>query len=466
MGRVIKERLKTICIFILVMTGISQVGILWSYQSQGTPTSFLSGLFSQPPQISDEIVREKLFIPDKLILSDGGKSHWIIKKDSDVYNTLWDEAFKGLYQIMSGKVSLTKVNEEWGTVAEKRGYMVDFGYAVKSDLLAWFLGTADLSQEISDVIKVMIKSDLVDENTGNFYIYGSDGSVYISNPIRYEKASSTEKFIKTASENKNREYREYTTLRGSNIGKANDQPDVYYVMKAPKYWPYYKYTAKPPVRAMKEDDLDEILLGSEKDRYNKSTDNANTIQFNYGNSIYRYYSDGYLTYQYLGNTDASSKDEVNKSLVNAYKFIARIYMIYETKPDIILTSVKIQSDGSYLFGFDYKIQDIPVETAVNRKDGSGEALKNAISIQADSKRVIKCDWLLKEFIQGEKDNYNDRFEDLLAMTGLKFMDISIQDIYAGYYIHSTVDEMLNPMLLIELKNQPNIRIEMLAEKGD
>ena len=149
MSRLIRERIKTVCILILIVAGLLQVGILLGYQNQGTPISFLLGLFKEKAPISGTTAREKLFVPDALVLSDEGKSHWILDKNSVFYNDLWDEAKQGLYKIASGTAGLKASDEKWGDVVAKRGFIIDFGYMMMPELLEWFLGISEKAQELA-----------------------------------------------------------------------------------------------------------------------------------------------------------------------------------------------------------------------------------------------------------------------------------------------------------------------------
>ena len=469
MSRKVKERLKTICIFILIVAGALQVGILWGYQSQGTPISFLLGFFNRETPISDAVAREKLFIPDRLILSDGGLSHWIIERNSDFYDGLWDEAKQGLVGIASGAVSLKVSSEKWGDLAEKRGFIIDFGYTMKPELLNWFLGVSEKNQELPDVYKLMVKPDIVNENTSTFYIYTSDDRVYISEPISYEgRVNNLEDILLTVSEKETQNYRNYHTFRGDKIDETmSAEPDVLYVVGSPKYWPYFEYSIKPPAKGKREDELAEIVLGNEKDRYNKSY-NEDTIQFSYGDNIYRYYTDGFLTYRYLGSTDSSGNGEIGKALLNAYKFVARINDLSETTADIVLTAVEDNQQGIYSFRFDYRLKGMPVKMEMSMKDDKGKDLSHAINIQANDDRVLKCEWLLRDFVQGIKRDYNDRFldMDLLRLTGIAFEEMYIKDMRSGYYIDSTYVKSIKPKLLIDMKDKSNFQIEMPPEKGD
>ena len=109
-----KERLKTVLIIVLVLTGLLQVGILWSYQSQGTPFSFLLALFNSDIQVSDETIREKLFVPEKLVISNGENDYWIIAENHDYYDRFLDEVFSGLSGIAEGNVELSVSGRKMG----------------------------------------------------------------------------------------------------------------------------------------------------------------------------------------------------------------------------------------------------------------------------------------------------------------------------------------------------------------
>jgi hypothetical protein len=477
-----KERLKTICIVILLITGISQVGILWSYQNRGTPTGFIYGLFGldQITQISDEILRERLFLPDRLVLSDGSGSYWVVADTGNRYSALWDEVKRGLYRIVSGEVGLTKAGGSWGEAMAKRGILIDFGYDMDAELLSWFLGIVDPSLDVAKVRKVMINRDITDESMSTFYIYSSDGTVYSSRRIRNEAAVKLEDSIAAVSQTS----RGYTSLKGGGIAKDNDEPDVLYAV-APKYWRYSSYSMAPPAKIENDEELADILLGTETDRYNRSRIRGNILQFNYGDNVYRYYEDGYMTYRYLEAADTSGKGRAEKALLNAYQFIAEIYDKFETPADIVLTTVEKLPGGIYRFGFDYKVAGMPVKIDVESKDGSGTKegsgtkdgggttkdgpgarLEYAIEIQADMKRVLKCDWLLRKFERSGSGNYDDRFNYLLENSGMSFRDISIRDIYPCYYINLPLAEQLRPALLIKTKDQGNISVDMIPEEGD
>jgi hypothetical protein len=461
----LKERLKEIIIYILAITGLIQVGILWSYQNQGTPTSFLNGLFDRTPQISNQTASEKLFMPDRFILTDGSSTHWVIEPANGHYKSLWEEASKELYQAVSGKADITRTDDKWSDIIETKSFLIDFGYNLKPDLLSWFLNVDGAPKQFPDIQKILIKPDIVDENSITLYICDDNGYVYTSDSVNWGKAAELDSLLNEISGSENK-YRDYWTFSGTNMGEGVDEPDTIYVIGAPKYWPYFNVSMSTYAILNNEDELAGTILGYEKDRYSKSRDDSDTVEFGYGNNIYRYYTDGYLTYRYLGSTEYTDKKGVGEALINAYKLIARIQAALKISTDIRLTEIKENSDGSCTFGFDYRIDGMPVKVSVGSKDGGAKKLEHAISIRADGKRVMECDWLLREFAKGTSANYNDRFMDLLDNNGINFTDLSIRDIAAGYFVGSADVGTLEPALIVRQKNKDDLLLNMLPETGD
>lgn len=465
MSRLAKESLKTVSIFILVILGLLQVGVLWSYQNQGTPASFIFRIFNGSSQISEPEVRETLFVPDRLILSNGDKSHWIIDGDSEYYEDLWDEAKQGLISIVTGTAGIRLSGEEWGDVADKRGFVIDFSFDATPGLIKWFLGTGLEKQDLSGINKIMVRPDIVNKDISTFYILSTDNKVYVSDAIRYRRSGSINDIVESISddEGQKQRYREYYSFRGGNIDSImRSEPDVLYVAASPMCWRYLEYTAIPPVLAEDKEKLADCILGAEKDRYSKSSD-GETARFSYGDNVYRYYEDGYLTYRYLGNADLSGRGNIGGALLNAYKLVDRIKEIMNPGTDIILSGATEVQTGVFNFTFDYRLKGMPVVIDVDTKDASGRKLENAISINADSKRVLKCDWLLRDFEYKTGGNFNDRFMDIARLSGMNYEDMPIRDMRAGYYVSTTGRKPLKPLLIIWMKDKPLVWLAMLSE---
>jgi len=462
-----RERLKTILILVLIFTGALQVGILWGYQSQGTPTGFLLGFFRKGTQISDKVTRETLFVPDRLILSNGRQDNRILKNNSKYFEELWNQARQGLHSIAAGELKLEASGEKWGDLIEKRGYIVDFGYSINPGLLKWFLGTDNKSGELPDIKKVMVRPDILNENMLTYYIYSSNGTVFVSESATSNSDILFSDVINYVFGKGNEEFNSYNTLRGARIDEAmGAEPDVLCVTDSPGYRKYREYNGKPPAKGADKVELADILLGSEKERYNTSTIDKDAVQFNYGDNVYKYYSNGYLTYNYLGSPDSSGSGNFGAALHNTYKFIDRVIKLQNESADIVLASAEEIRQGVFSFSFDYRLDGMAVFVDMERNDGSGGRLTNAINITADSKRVLKCEWLLRDFERGNEGYYNESFLDLAKNTGYSYTDMHIQDMRPGYYIGSTDYSLLTPALIIRMKDKSVLPIEMTRRERD
>lgn len=463
MSRAQYERIKNLIIFILIVVGILQVGILVGYQSQWTPTNFIWGLFNPPLQMSAEEARNRLFTPNRLILSNGEKL-CVIGKADEIYENLWDKAQKDLRSIEKRAGGLKLSSEKWDSLVVKKGIIVDIGYPMKPELLKWFLGAEKMNIDIPDILKIMINPAIVNPGTGVIYICDSNGKVYESDTVIFGTDLNLEEVY--ASVFGNERYRLYNTLRSANIDTVLDAPgDILFVNSGLRYWPYYEYHCKIPVKAKRSDEFTRIVLGNEKDRYNVLNSKAdNMTQYEYDNNIYRFYSDGCLTYQNTDTADSSEKEGMGSALLNAYKFISRINQLSDSAADIVLTDIVEKRQGVYAISFDYYLNGMPVRLGSDVRAGNGDKLAHAVNIQADSKKVLKCEWLLRDFSQYAKGNYNDRFIDLINLTGQSFDKIKINNVITGYFIETTIDEKLTPKMLIELKDKTMVQIEM--PKGD
>ncbi len=225
-------------------------------------------------------------------------------------------------------------------------------------------------------------------------------------------------------------------------------------------------SADPPDIGILKYSLDDIILGSDAERYNKYIYNENITQFTYGSNIYRYYSDGYLKYRYLGNAEQNSRARAADALLNAYQFIAKTEWIYDSDAELKLTSVKKRAGGIYEFGFDYRIGGMPVKIDYEMKDSNSGRLRHAVIILADSKRVLECDWLIRNIRQIGSIMYNDRMLELLGKEKILFEDINIRQINTGFCIDDTQKDVLEPILIIETKENDPILLDLLPEEGE
>lgn len=469
MRQINKERIKSIAITGLLITSLIQVGILWGYQSQGTPTNFLMGIFGFGRQIqtmSDESVREKLFTPDRLIISNGDRSHWLISRQDPIFKLIIDEAGGYLKNIVEGNLARFKPSEDWGNISSKQGFTLEFKMAVKPDLLKWFTGASKISGDAPVVSKMMIKPDSVDESLSEVYILSPDGQVGGYSVNSAERPQTMQEMLNVFVEGESA-YRNYYSVRDGNFDSAMPfEPDVLFIVKSPNIWPYYQLQAAVPARLTNENELADIMLGSEKDRFNKNV-YGGFLQFSNTENIYKVYDNGYLSYKYLADASSSEKGGVGEALMKAYVFINRLDRLTNMKTDIYLAGADDSRQGFYRFRFDYRFNDLPVFMNIKNKGLTGNTAGNAIIIDASSKRVLQCDWILREFTQGAKQTYKDRFLDIMEYYGVSYSNMMIKAITNGYYIDSMDEGKMDPSLVIHEKDKTSVQaFRMPAGKGD
>jgi hypothetical protein len=465
-----RERIKSIAIIGLLLTSLIQVGILWGYQSQGTPTSFLLGFwpFGRAEQkLSDDEAREKLFAPYRLIISNGDSSHWLVSRQDPLFRQIADEALGYLKSITEGSLGRSKPSENWGDVSSKQGFILEFKAAVGPDLLKWFTGASKVAGDAPSVLKMMIKPDSVNESLSEIYILSPDGGLGMYFVNNSERPQSMQDMLTAYEEGSEKAHRNYTSMRDGNLDKYKPyEPDVLYAVKSPELWSYYRLQAAIPDRVTKPDELADILLGSEKGRFIVN-DAEGLLQFFNTENIYKVYDDGYLSYKYLADTSPSDKGDVGPALLKAYAFINKFNRLTNMKADIYLSEINSTKQGYYTFKFDYIFNDMPVFINLGLKGIDGEPAVNAITVDASSKRVLQCGWVLREFSQGQKLLYNDRFTDVMDYYGVKYGDMKIADIIAGYYLDSIENRAMDPSLVVREKDKTDLTAFIMPSgKGD
>jgi len=278
------------------------------------------------------------------------------------------------------------------------------------------------------------------------------------------------------SDDKKEIYREYKSMRDSNLdrssnheGRLDVNPDVLYVLSSPKFWDYYNISCTIPEKietaGVKTDDLEDILLGSEKDRYTPSFYNDGTLQLSTENNAYKVYSDGYLEYNNMMGDNSSGKGSISDAVMNAYKMIKQIKKLTNSKAGLYLSGIDDSEQGFYRLIFDYEVNGMPVFVNYKSKNIKDNTIKNAVVMDVNAGRVIKFSWFIREFVQISKNTYNDHFFDLMKNSGEMYTDIAIKDINVGYVVDYQSNTILNPLMIIEKKDSGMLTVKMPVGKG-
>lgn len=470
MNHINKERIKSILLIALLVLSLIQVGILLSYQSHRFPISFLAGIFGNSQvQVSDEMTREELFIPYRLVIANGENSHWTPDRRDQIYKSLWDEAKTYLVEIVKGSISPSSDNQEnWGDITSKRGYVFEFKIGILPDLLKWFLGNSSSTVDIPAVYKIMIIPDNSNASLNTIYIYEMNGKVYKYLSWDSTREKSFTEILSVFEEDNQSTYREYTTMHDNNFeSKMNVEPDVLYVVTHPVFWTYNTISCSIPGSVKNMDELADTMLGNEKERYEQYNYNDGTIKFSTSANLYEIYPDGILEYKYLSEVDSSVRENVGAALLKAYGFVKKVVSITNKKVDIYLSEIELLQTESYRFSFDYMINGRPVHINSISGDSGVTTLKNAITIKANSKRVLNCQIFIRNFVVSGENSYNDRFIDIMSNSDINYKQVQIKDLGVAYVINTVEDMILEPYMVLENKGTPRLITEkMPGQKGD
>lgn len=477
MNHSLRERVKSVIIILLLGCSLIQVGILWGEQSHGFPFNLLDKIFRRPVlQVTDQMIRDDLFVPYKLVVSNGEEAHWILGRESQYYNLLWTEAKYYLNEIALGNLK-TAIDDknDWGDITTRRGFLIEFRYTIKPSLLSWFLGKSANSSNTPSVTKMMIVPDSSDESTGIVYIYNPETN-YLE--YKYYGINRKESFDKILTVIKDSNlYREYISMRDINFDNRNNEvkvdggsqagidPDVLYLSSSEGSQPYNIVSCSIPQSIDRPNELEDVILGKNKDRYTPGIGNG-YIQLSDTNNKYKIFNNGLLEYDYLSQDGPSVNSDggVGKALWNSYEFINRIEALTNKKVEIQLSGMSENKDGSFNFSFDYFINQVPVY--VDIKSGSNSITdSHVIVIGADSKRILKCRWLIRNLTTNGKGSYNDRFFEVVNRPGVgSYKKIKIKDLAVGYVIDSLEDKSLEPVMVID-SGTGILSINMPKEKG-
>ncbi|MFZ5989346.1 MAG: hypothetical protein ACOYWZ_19805 [Bacillota bacterium] len=464
-----RERLKLYILLILVITSFIQVGILWNYQNQGEPTNFLLGIFyGKNKEISVDIGNH--FEPYRIVISEGFENpHWIVSEKQKYYDELWEDAKSYLSNILTGKNVIMEqeyTEEFWGEVVLKKSFIFEFKTKISNNLLSAFLKLGSPSNlKLGGIYKMAILPSENINNNVSLYIYdGTRVAKYVV-PFNFE-GLTRDNYDGIISEFYSKEIEGYSVIKEHrlNINKLsyNLRPDVLIVLEGNKYRSFNNIILDTPdyidrINPNRRTDLEKIaedILGREKEDYIRAVDMYNVIVFQNLSNMYKIYRDGLLEYKYLSVIGKTDKGNESEAFEKALKFIKERDSLI-SGIDVYLTGIIDQGDY-YTFTFDYRFDGMPITfDKYTVMDKDKKSLNNAITIDANSKRVLSCYWILKEIEKGSEElQLNVNFEALLNDAFSKYIELnnsfSIKDLYISYKVKSNLSSQnLKPVWVIE-----------------
>lgn len=480
------ERFKLYILAMLVATSFIQVGILWNYQNEGLPTNFLWNIFESsikktPGDVSDYV---KLF---RVSATEGyDESHFILDESHEYYEKLCNEAFYYLANLLEGKNILGKQTyseEYWGEVVVKKSFVYEFKTKISLNILNALLQIEKpANQEFDGVYKMALLPRVDSNNNIGLYIYDGTKTYGFVLPFS-KKGFSREKYNEILVSLEVNESYSYVVMHewmGINKTPYRIKPDILIPRgSASEEFEDIICTVPQIIKntdTSSKDDLEKIaakILGKDKERLTWGVDLDKAIIFRNPSKSYKIHQDGLLEYKYLSQYDRADKGTEIEALERAVEFIANMADLVKGA-EIYLSGIDRDNDGYYTFTFDYKVNHNPIaflEYPVNT--GKEGFVNNAITINANKKKVLSCYWILKEFSIGSSNleirTYPfDLLDDVFKKYDyLNFSNFSLKDVIISYEAKSSKnEEHLKPVWVIETMDGRYFTVEMKDKKGE
>lgn len=450
------EKFRAFLLVFLMVLCIIQVGILWSSQSGSFPFSFLGRTKAGLASLEDS---KSYLLPSQIVLSDGyDGDHFVIPNGTKDYNDLWSSAKEFIPEVLKTKPKQSQTFSEtkWAKLAANKAFFFEFKTQVPVEIFRWILNMDDSAGgELTSVYKFLICPDDPDNGYADT-LYIRDGlNIYTySVPEASTKTLTAEKFNKIYNDQKKREDDGESVRNFKMAIEINDTrypQDMLAPMISSQVDNYPDISCRPLAEIDEQassfteyDLIAQELFGKAKNDFYPDEDVNGSLIFKKSDGFYKIYKNSILEYKYIGSQVTQEKTKLLDAYKNAVSFIVthKLQSSYMKDITIYLTSIE-QKSNSYKFNFDFAISDkasgseFPVYIEDYIIPNTGEKLLNAISIEADAKRVTNCKWLLLKYsIAKSEKKYGWSFVDMFAKVYNTHTEIKDEELtFKGYGIY-------------------------------
>lgn len=467
MNRKSKEVLKTIVLVVLIITSLLQVGILWTYQSHGFPTNFLSVFFpkgSNTPQEMDELAREEYFRPFRIVAYRDEDSRVLLDSGNVYYDDIWNEGQEYIKQALYNQNLIPLSYSYWNELITRRCFVIEFKSPMPSDLIKWFLNIqTNEDPKVENIYKILIApGDSGNKNYNTVYIRGSRTLHKMIVPFWSQGLlwSGYENAFNSLKDNKTNIYNPFYVTGFTFDIPADTLCVIGSEANQQKRFNTLRYSI--PDEIADNDLLTRILLDNKKESYDRTEDLQGTVIFQNLRNIYKIYSHGLLEHRYIPATPNSDKGTISEAFIQVHRFIRDIKDVLLPNSSIFIYSAE-DAGNMYKFELGYIANGKPIY--IQTENGA----ENAIVITANSKRVLSCKWILRDvqlerMINAYDMNFISLANRLVDTYGNVIPELSIKDIMEGYLLKPDKNNNIEPVWLIDTSNRGVYSVPM--ERGE
>ncbi|MBN1623497.1 MAG: hypothetical protein JXN10_01070 [Clostridia bacterium] len=474
---------KTIAIFIAVILFIGvifQAMVIIDYHSD----EFNPGFFKRRENPTtyfesfDEAIANQFFMPFDIYLRDGDKT-WIVKKDEDLFNTLWKDGKSAILTAMSRET--VKSNDSWAELSNEAGILFKMGGLFPIGFVNFLMDNNKNTTQIDSMEKFLIIPD------GNvMYVYIKSGEEVYEAELPASGLFTSSNFaglISLFTADPYYSQNSYTEIHKfvdeSVLGKFIE-PDIPVTLDVnSRNLPWLKLSIPVPIReyidavnnsdsASRHEDIDEAsliiksnIISRTLNTYEMHLDSFDNLFFSNQFNIYEVSKTGWISYNYTEGTQGDEKGDIGPAFMKAVETLNNIMRLSKNSGNLYLSGI-YEDDESYSFTFDYRFEGNVIVI---------EGSNHAVEIRSTGTRTIEAKLypLNIEKMVGDQyidSKYKTAFLFITNFNGISNINtIEAYEMYLGYVKTGAVLEVVKPYWIMEKKTGEK-QVLNLVEAGD
>jgi hypothetical protein len=460
------ERYSFIILFLLIITSLFQVGILWNYQNHGVPIVFFRGFNRKNFQV-ERIDMDDFFKPYQLTLLNGyDEPSVVIRQDSEVFGGIWGVLRDHTRDLLIDHKFLSRraySDEVWGSFLISPGILVKFHTSFHAELIKAFLDIEEAVElDFTGMTKILFSE--VNETRNFMDVYITDYVDIYQYRFDLYKNIYESIYLELNLENENilEDLSGFSLLQeifpNTSTAPFNFRPDISVYMIGEKFVKVNDLDISLPewiLRGSRElkyvNQAASDILGEDRYSYHADIDESGNIVLGNVNHIYRIGREGLLEYKYLGESNQQTGTNFRGAFEVAVEFIGTRNFLNDLKNLYVASMAYDPNEMLYSFTFDYAIGD---HLVVFEDPESPGYKRPFIQITTDGSRVIHASMIARVIrVSNQIREYDMGFKNL---TSILFANSSIdqlkslkmEDVFLGFIQNEMQQGTNNPHLLI------------------
>ena len=465
---------------ILLLGVIFQAMIIIDYHSDDINLGFFSKRETPVAYFEsfDDAVAEQFFKPFDIYLRDGEKT-WVLKKDEDNFNILWNEGKSILSAVLDGVIDVS--GQSWSELSSNPGVLYKLGDELPMELISFILEKEEYPELPQAIEKFFI---IPRDESMNVYIK-SGATVYEALDVASSGLFTSNNFSGLVSlfnadpGYSNSSYTEIHNFIDERAHGSFIEPDIPVILdENPRSLPWLKLSIPDSISSFieitKMSDSESKTAAMERtaaiikseiinrtiNTYGTHLDSFGNLFFSNQFNIYEINKLGWISYRYTEGVEGDARGNVGPAFMNAIDTLFDLTRMSDSSSSLYLSGMREEND-TYVFTFDYRIGGSVIVFSEN---------DHAAEIKSTATRTIEATVYPVNMEEMTGENYIDsryrtNFFDITNSNGIIIIDIEAYEMYFGYKKSDAVLEVVRPVWVLENRDGSKQILE-LTEAGD